>query len=212
VQYTLEIVRFSQLDDPAAFLGATRSSSSGWRDTTSPWKAPERSATTRTSTPEHGLWIGDADGEVVAAALRTPPRNATEADRALLVPWLAAFAEEALAGVEAPAQDAERMGPRTARLRSWVRRRGGRTAGLARRLGRPHAERRPHRPRVYLTRASPSRVRDAVTAAVSAEQIAAGPRFGSLYTDLANPTSHGIYADIGHEPFCDPFDDAFEDE
>jgi GNAT superfamily N-acetyltransferase len=213
VQYTLETVRVSQLGDAAAFPGATRSSSSGCRrDTTSPWESAESSATTRTSTPEHGLWIVDADGEVLAAALRTPPRNATEADRALLVHWLDAFGEEALAGVEAPAQDAERGGDarlddargfvvwedeRPVSLASW----GGRTPNGAR-IG-PVYTPPEHRRRGYGS---------AVTAAVSAAELAAGPHFCFLYTDLANPTPHMIYADIGHEPFCDPFDYAFEDE
>jgi predicted GNAT family acetyltransferase len=50
----------------------------------------------------------------------------------------------------------------------------------------------------------------AVTAAVSAEQLAAGRRFCFLYTDLANPTSNKIYMDIGYEPVCDAVDYAFE--
>ena len=43
----------------------------------------------------------------------------------------------------------------------------------------------------------------AVTAHVSAERLASGRRFCFLYTDLANPTSNKIYADLGYEPVCD---------
>jgi uncharacterized protein len=49
----------------------------------------------------------------------------------------------------------------------------------------------------------------AVTAAVSAERLAAGRRFCFLYTDLANPTSNRIYMNIGYEPVCDSVDYAF---
>ena len=40
----------------------------------------------------------------------------------------------------------------------------------------------------------------AVTAAVTAEQLAAGRTFCFLYTDLANLTSNKIYTDMGYEP------------
>ena len=50
----------------------------------------------------------------------------------------------------------------------------------------------------------------AVTAAVSASQLAGGRQFCFLYTDLANPTSNRIYMDIGYEPVCDSVDYAFE--
>jgi hypothetical protein len=50
----------------------------------------------------------------------------------------------------------------------------------------------------------------AVTAAVTAEQLAAGRTFCFLYTDLANPTSNKIYTEIGYELVCDAIDYAFE--
>jgi hypothetical protein len=50
----------------------------------------------------------------------------------------------------------------------------------------------------------------AVTAAVSAAELAAGRQFCFLYTDLANPTSNKIYMDIGYEPVCDAVDYAFD--
>jgi predicted GNAT family acetyltransferase len=49
-----------------------------------------------------------------------------------------------------------------------------------------------------------------VTAAVTGAQLAAGRQFCFLYTDLANPTSNKIYADIGYEPVCDAIDFGFE--
>jgi predicted GNAT family acetyltransferase len=50
----------------------------------------------------------------------------------------------------------------------------------------------------------------AVTAAVTAEQLAVGRTFCFLYTDLANPTSNKIYTEIGYELVCDSIDYAFE--
>lgn len=50
----------------------------------------------------------------------------------------------------------------------------------------------------------------ALTAAVSAQQLAAGRRFCFLYTDLANPTSNKIYRAIGYERVCDSAEIAFD--
>jgi predicted GNAT family acetyltransferase len=49
----------------------------------------------------------------------------------------------------------------------------------------------------------------AVTAAASALLLDRGVRFCFLYTDLANPTSNGIYMRIGYEPVCDSRELAF---
>jgi len=49
----------------------------------------------------------------------------------------------------------------------------------------------------------------ALTAHVSAEQLAAGRRFCFLYTDLANPTSNKIYVAIGYRRVCDSIQYAF---
>lgn len=49
----------------------------------------------------------------------------------------------------------------------------------------------------------------AVTAAVSAMLLDRGRRFCFLYTDLANPTSNGIYTRIGYVPVCDSREVAF---
>ena len=137
-------------------------------------------------------------------------RAATEADRELLVAWVGAFAVEAMPE-GAPDRDAERTVD--ARLRAgsgsftiwdddgpvalagW----GGETPNGAR-IG-PVYTPPEHRRRGYGS---------AVTAAVTAEQLAAGRTFCFLYMDLANPTSNKIYTDLGYEPVCDAVDYAFE--
>jgi uncharacterized protein len=139
-------------------------------------------------------------------------RVATADDRELLVDWLRAFAEEALRDAPSPAQDAERAvdgrledewsgfmlwedRDEPVSLAGW----GGRTpTGI--RIG-PVYTPPDRRSRGYGS---------AVTAAVSAEQLAGGRRFCFLYTDLANPTSNKIYMDIGYEPVCDSVDYGFE--
>ena len=137
-------------------------------------------------------------------------RTATDADRELLVGWVNAFVAETLPQ-GAPGGDAERTVD--ARLRTgaggftiwdddgpvsltgW----GGRTPNGVR-IG-PVYTPPEHRRRGYGS---------AVTAAVTAAQLAAGRRFCFLYTDLANPTSNKIYADIGYEPVCVAIDYSFE--
>jgi hypothetical protein len=136
-------------------------------------------------------------------------RRATEADRPLLLDWVRAFAVEAVPA-DAPghpedAVDArlresaggfmlwEHDGPVS--LAGW----GGETPNGVR-IG-PVYTPPEHRGRGYGS---------AVTAAVSAEQLASGRQFCFLYTDLANPTSNRIYVDIGYEPVCASVDYAFE--
>ena len=137
-------------------------------------------------------------------------RTATEADRELLIDWISAFVAEALPE-DAPGRDAERTvdarlragaggftiwedgGP--ASLAGW----GGRTPNGVR-IG-PVYTPPEHRRRGYGS---------AVTAAVTAEQLAAGRTFCFLYTDLANPTSNKVYTEIGYELVCDSIDYAFE--
>ena len=52
----------------------------------------------------------------------------------------------------------------------------------------------------------------ACVAAVSRAQLAAGRRWCSLFTDLANPTSNHIYQAIGYRPVCDFADYWFESQ
>ena len=138
-------------------------------------------------------------------------REATEADRALLVAWLDAFSDEALADVEPPTSDSERWVD--ARLRGaggfllWED--GGAPVSLAGWGGRA-----PNGVRIGPVYTPPEHRRrgygSAVTAAASADRLSSGSRFCFLYTDLANPTSNRIYVDIGYEPVCDSLDYAFE--
>lgn len=136
-------------------------------------------------------------------------RPTTPADRMLLLAWVSAFATEAVPE-GTPGRVAERIVD--ARLRSgaggftiweddgpvalagW----GGRTPSGVR-IG-PVYTPPEHRRRGYGS---------AVTAAVTAEQLAAGRTFCFLYTDVANPTSNRIYTDIGYEPVCDSIDYGF---
>jgi len=133
------------------------------------------------------------------------PRAATHADRPLLLEWWRAFAVEAL---DEPAPDegaiarnvdhrlAEPMGG----IALWED--GGRPVSAVG-FGSPT----PTGVRIGPVYTSPeARGRgyaSALTAHVSARQLAAGRRFCFLYTNLANPTSNKIYVDIGYERVCD---------
>jgi uncharacterized protein len=139
------------------------------------------------------------------------PRAATEEDRDLLVSWIEAFAEEILTDIPSPAADTERLvdarlADRSAGFLLWEDDEPVSVAGW----GGPT----PSGIRIGPVYTPPDRrsrgYGSAVTAAVSAEQLAAGKRFCFLYTDLANPTSNKIYVDIGYEPVCDALDYAFE--
>ena len=137
-------------------------------------------------------------------------RSATEDDRPLLAKWLRAFTAEALPH-DAPGRNAEwvidaRLHEGAGGFMLWEDNRpvslagwGGRTPSGAR-IG-PVYTPPEHRGRGYGS---------AVTAAVSAERLESGMRFCFLYTDLTNPTSNKIYADIGYEPVCDSIDYAFD--
>ena len=137
-------------------------------------------------------------------------RQGTSTDRALLVEWVDAFAREAV-GDHGPTHAPERIvDARLERgtggfsiwedgvpvsLAGW----GGTTPNGVR-IG-PVYTPPEHRRRGY---------GGAVTAAVTAERLAAGRRFCFLYTDAANPTSNDIYARIGYERVCDSVDLAFD--
>jgi predicted GNAT family acetyltransferase len=129
-------------------------------------------------------------------------RRATEADRALLERWLAAFAAEAL-------RDDEPLDPR-----EWVARAlasplrtvclwdDGQAVSLAC-AGNPT----PNGIRIGPVYTPPElRGRgyaSACVAALSQQMLDSGRRFCFLFTDLANPTSNHIYQTIGYEPVSD---------
>jgi predicted GNAT family acetyltransferase len=132
-------------------------------------------------------------------------RPATAADLPLLLDWLDAFFREAMREAEPHAERLaemvdHRLAAPDAGFVLWET--GGATVSLAGfgsqtptgvRIG-PVYTPPEHRARGYGT---------AVTAAVSAERLAAGRRFCFLYTDLSNPTSNRIYEQIGYRRVCE---------
>lgn len=139
------------------------------------------------------------------------PRRATSADRALLVEWWRDFAVEALGETDPD----ERTLAATVDHR-LVERTGG--IALWEHEGRPVSA-------VGFGSPTPTGIRigpvftppaerghgfaSALTAHVSATCLAAGRRFCFLYTDLANPTSNGIYVALGYGLVCESAEYAF---
>lgn len=131
-------------------------------------------------------------------------RRAAEADRALLVTWMAAFHTEALGNREP--LDAERWVDDV--LHSSIRTvylwedDGGVPVSMAGYTGPT-----PHGMRIGPVYTPPELRRrgyaSACTAAASQALLDAGRRFCFLFTDLANPTSNHIYQTIGYQPVCD---------
>lgn len=132
-------------------------------------------------------------------------RPATAADRPLLLEWLISFSREALGEAEPDEETLNRavdhrLGAADAGYVLWET--DGATVSLAGFGGQTPSGVRigpvytppEHRGRGYGA---------AVTAAVSAERLAAGRRFCFLYTDLSNPTSNGIYTRIGYRLVCE---------
>lgn len=139
------------------------------------------------------------------------PRTATRADRPLLLEWWRTFAVEAL---DDSAPDEERiarsvdhkLAEPAGGIALWED--GGRAVSAVG-FGSPTPTGVRIGP-VY----TPPELRgrgyaSALTAHVSAQQLAAGRRFCFLYTNLANPTSNKIYVEIGYERVCDSVDYAF---
>ena len=139
------------------------------------------------------------------------PRPATTEDRALLVRWWGEFGAEALGALE---QDEEQNG-RNIDHKLTAPGNGivlweldsepvcavgfGSPTPTGVRIG-PVYTPPEQRGRGYAT---------ALTAQVSADQLAAGRSFCFLYTDLANPTSNKIYVAIGFRRVCDSIQYAF---
>jgi uncharacterized protein len=139
------------------------------------------------------------------------PREATDADRELLLDWWHAFTVEALRDHE---PDRERL------LRSLEYRLTDPDGGIAvwEDEGRPvsavgYGSPTPTGIRIGPVY-TPPRLRgrgyaSALTAHVSAEQLESGRSFCFLYTDLANPTSNKIYTAVGYRRVCDSVEYAF---
>ncbi len=171
--------------------------------------------TARTGRPNH---VALAERIYSLTAVRPPRpvpghmRLATTADRDLLIRWLIDFEADALGAVPSPVDPAtsvdrwlaggsgrvnyiwEDGGPR-----SWCGVGGLTPHGI--RVG-PVFTPREWRGRGYAS---------ALVAEASQAQLDAGRRFCFLYTDLANPTSNHIYAEIGYEPVRDVTVVRFED-
>ena len=139
------------------------------------------------------------------------PRAASARDRPLLLEWWRAFAVEALdedePSEEAIARSVEhRLTARDGGIELWEDE--GRPVSLVAfgsptptgiRIG-PVFTPPELRGRGYAT---------SLTAHVSGTQLAAGRAFCFLYTNLANPTSNKVYAEIGYERVCDSVEYAF---
>jgi ribosomal protein S18 acetylase RimI-like enzyme len=138
-------------------------------------------------------------------------RQATAADRDLVLSWMLAFGEEALGDIDRERTERVldlRFRSEDPRLSLWedpegrpvsLVGAGGRTPNGIR-IG-PVYTPREHRGRGYAS---------ALTAAVSAGQLERGRRFCFLYTDLSNPTSNALYRRIGYERVCDAANYRFE--
>jgi predicted GNAT family acetyltransferase len=155
--------------------------------------------------------VSMAQGVYALGRVKPPPappgaaRQATEDDRPLLRTWLRAFSHDTLHEAELDDDRLEkvvdhRLAAREAGFLLWET--DGASVSMAGygsetpsgvRIG-PVYTPPEHRGRGYGT---------AVTAAVSAERLAAGRRFCFLYTDLSNPTSNSIYVRIGYRRVCE---------
>jgi predicted GNAT family acetyltransferase len=131
-------------------------------------------------------------------------RDATPADADLLRTWLLAFGEEAI-GDRGDPQDVDRVVEGRLRREDagfllWVA--GGTPVSLAG-WGGPT----PTGIRIGPVYTPPERrgrgYASAVTAELSARQLAGGRRHCFLYTDAANPTANRIYVRLGYEHVCD---------
>lgn len=144
-------------------------------------------------------------------------RAANEADRALLVAWLAAFHAEATphnAGgtTEETAAQTEQAADRwfSSPSRTMYLWDDGGPVSLAG-TGGPT----PHGIRIGPVYTPPAQRQrgyaSALVAAASQRQLDAGRAFCFLYTDLSNPTSNHIYQEIGYQPVVDVDEIRFED-
>jgi GNAT superfamily N-acetyltransferase len=139
------------------------------------------------------------------------PRAATAFDRPLLVGWWGAFGAEALGALD---QDEEEDARNVEHRLSTP----GNGIALWEVDGEPvcavaYGSPTPTGVRIGPVYTPPEHRRhgyaSALTAHVSAEQLAAGRSFCFLYTDLANPTANGIYTAIGYRRVCDAIQYAF---
>jgi predicted GNAT family acetyltransferase len=129
-------------------------------------------------------------------------RQATPADRGLLVDWIARFGTEALPDDEPmePERVVDlRLGGKGIGLVLWD---DGGSVSLAG-YGGPT----PNGIRIGPVYTPPELRRrgyaSALVAALSQRHLDEGRKLCFLYTDLANPTSNRIYVNVGYRPVCD---------
>jgi GNAT superfamily N-acetyltransferase len=175
--------------------------------------AAEQLAVASGRTAERILSQGVYGLTAVREVARAPgePRSALPADRALLLGWLRAFADESLPDPEEAFRHMEnnlenRFGSEGTGF--WLWEDGGKPVSLAGfsgptptgiRIG-PVYTPPDHRRRGYAT---------TLVADLSAWLLEQGHRACFLYTDLANPTSNRIYGEIGYERVCDAMEFTF---
>ncbi|MFE7138031.1 GNAT family N-acetyltransferase [Streptomyces sp. NPDC057644] len=126
-------------------------------------------------------------------------RAATRADRALLVAWVEGFAE-ATGQAKSSAEWLVDEGTERGSLTLWES--GGRPVALAgrtRMLAGTVRVTSVYTPPEFRGRGYGA----AVTAAASRAALEEGAAEVLLFTDLANPTSNGVYLRIGYEPVAD---------
>jgi hypothetical protein len=161
-----------------------------------------------------------AQGVYALHAVRAVPtvagasRPATTSDRPLLERSVVAFIEEAVVGPTRDPGNARRM--IAARLEEpperggvWLWEVGGEVVSLS-----GHGGPTPNGMRIGPVYTPPEHRRRGYATALVAEQsawlLSTGRRFCFLFTDLANPTSNGVYRRIGYEQVGEALDIAFE--
>lgn len=177
-----------------------------------PWA--ERFGTEWSAVSNTGLELALSQGVYALTEVRevrTAPgraRRADEHDRDLLYGWMFAFADEALPPGDRRERESLRRGVgsrlayRDTDAGYWLWEDGDEPVSLAGYWGRTGSGIRVgpvytppvHRRRGYAT---------ILVAELSRWLLAHGYRACFLYTDLTNPTSNRIYADIGYERVCD---------
>jgi hypothetical protein len=136
-------------------------------------------------------------------------RRARADERDLVAEWFRAFIREALREDGAEAREVAEFWLTKPGRFLYVWEDGGRPVSMTGASGRT-----PNGIRIGAVYTPPElRGRgyaSSLVAAVSQAQLDSGLRFCFLYTDLANPTSNHIYAEIGYEPVCDVDEYRFE--
>ena len=175
--------------------------------------AAEQLAVASGRTAERILSQGVYGLRTVRDVARAPgaPRPASPEDRALLLTWLRAFADESLPDPEEAFRRMERNLENRFEAEGtgfWLWDEGGEPVSLAGFSGQTPTGIRigpvytppDHRRRGYAT---------TLVADLSAWLLEQGHRACFLYTDLANPTSNRIYGEIGYERVCDAMEFTF---